>query len=240
MITNSELKYIKKLERKKYRNLYSHFVVEGEKVFKDFFDSNIPIYKSYSTKKIKGQNSTIVTYNCMKRMTFLKNPSNVLGIFSIHMKKKPPLDKKVLVLDDVSDPGNLGSIIRLCDWFGFENIVCSKKTVDCYNPKVVQSSMGSLARINIFYEDLNSYLSKVSIPVYGTFLKGEFVNRVTFPSKFVLIFGNESNGISKSISKFVSQKITIPKRSKSVIDSLNITSATAIVMNKISNQSFKC
>ena len=143
-------------------------------------------------------------------------------------------------MDDVSDPGNLGSIIRLCDWFGFENIVCSKKTVDCYNPKVVQSSMGSLARINIFYEDLNSYLSKVSIPVYGTFLKGESVNRVTFPSEFVLIFGNESNGISKSISKFVSQKITIPKRSKSVIDSLNITSATAIVMNKISNQSFKC
>ena len=240
MITNSELKYIKKLERKKYRNLYSHFVVEGEKVFKDFFDSNIPIYKSYSTKKIKGQNSTIVTYNCMKRMTFLKSPSNVLGIFSTHMKKNPPLDKKVLVLDDVSDPANLGSIIRLCDWFGFENIVCSKKTVDCYNPKVVQSSMGSLARINIFYEDLNSYLSKVSIPVYGTFLKGEFVNRVTFPSEFVLIFGNESNGISKSISKFVSQKITIPKRSKSVIDSLNITSAIAIVMNKISNQSFKC
>ena len=120
------------------------------------------------------------------------------------------------------------------------DIVCSKKTVDCYNPKVVQSSMGSLARINIFYEDLNSYLSKVSIPVYGTFLKGESVNRVTFPSEFVLIFGNESNGISKSISKFVSQKITIPKRSKSVIDSLNITSATAIVMNKISNQSFKC
>ena len=239
MITNSELKYIKKLGRKKYRNLHSHFVVEGEKVFNDFFDSNIPIFKSYSTKQIKGQNPIIVTDNCMKRMTFLKTSSDVLGIFSMPMKKKAPLNKKVLVLDNISDPGNLGSIIRLCDWFGFENIVCSKKTVDCYNPKVVQSSMGSLARVNIFYEDLKSYLSKVSIPVYGTFLNGELINKVTFPNKFILIFGNESNGISKPISKFISHKITIPKGSKSVVDSLNITSATAIIMNEISNQSFK-
>ena len=239
MITNSELKYIKKLGRKKYRKLHSHFVVEGEKVFQDFFDSNIPVFKSYSTKQINNQNTIIVTDNCMKRMTFLKTHSNVLGIFSTPIKKKPPLNKKVLVLDDVSDPGNLGSIIRLCDWFGFENIVCSKKTVDCYNPKVVQSSMGSLARINIFYEDLKSYLSKVSIPIYGTFLNGEFVNRITFPNEFILIFGNESKGISKSISKFLSHKITVPKASKSVVDSLSITSATAIVMNEISNQSFK-
>ena len=239
MITNSELKYIKKLGRKKYRNLHSHFVVEGEKVFNDFFDSNIAIVKSYSTKQIKGQNPKIVTDNCMKRMSFLKNSSDILGIFSIPMKKKAPLNKKVLVLDNISDPGNLGSIIRLCDWFGFKNIVCSKKTVDCYNPKVVQSSMGSLARVNIFYEDLKSYLSKVSIPVYGTFLNGELINNVTFPNKFILIFGNESNGISRPISKFANHKITISKGSKSVVDSLNITSATAIIMNEISNQSFK-
>ena len=239
MITNSELKYIKKLGSKKYRNLHSHFVVEGDKVFNDFFDSNITMFKSYSTKKIKRQNAIIVSNNCMKRMTFMKNPSNVLGIFSIPKKKKVPVNEKALVLDDVSDPGNLGSLIRLCDWFGFENIVCSKKTVDCYNPKVVQSSMGSLARVNIFYEDLKSYLSKVSIPVYGTFLNGELINKVAFPNKFVLIFGNESNGISKSISKFASHKITIPKGSKSVVDSLNITSATAIIMNEILNQSFK-
>tara|TARA_A100001011_G_scaffold51322_1_gene49317 strand:- start:121 stop:843 length:723 start_codon:yes stop_codon:yes gene_type:complete len=239
MITNSELKYIKKLGRKKYRNLHSHFVVEGDKVFNDFFDSNITMFKSYSTKKIKGQNAIIVSNNCMKRMTFMKNPSNVLGIFSIPKKKKAPVNEKALVLDDVSDPSNLGSLIRLCDWFGFENIVCSKKTVDCYNSKVVQSSMGSLARVNIFYEDLKSYLSKVSIPVYGTFLNGELTNKVTFPNKFVLIFGNESNGISKSISKFANHKITIPKGSKSAVDSLNITSATAIIMNEISNQSLK-
>ena len=239
MITNSELKYIKKLGRKKYRNLHSHFVVEGDKVFNDFFDSNITMFKSYSTKEIVGQNTTIVTNSCMKRMTFLKNPSNVLGIFSIPEKKKAPINEKVLVLDNVSDPGNLGSLIRLCDWFGFQNVVCSKKTVDCYNPKVVQSSMGSIARINIFYEDLKSYLPKVSIPVYGTFLNGELINKFTFPNEFALIFGNESNGISKSISKFVSHKITIPKASKSTIDSLNITSAAAIIMNEISNQSFK-
>ena len=239
MITNSELKYIKKLGRKKYRNLYSHFVVEGEKVFKDFFDSNIPIVKSYSTKKIRGQNNIIVTDNCMKRMTLLKNPSNVLGIFSMPNYKRAPVNTKVLVLENVSDPGNLGSIIRLCDWFGFENIVCSERTVDCYNPKVVQSSMGSLARINIFYEDLKSYLSKLSIPIYGTFLNGELVNKVTFPNEFVLIFGNESNGISESINEFVNHKITIPKANKSKVDSLNISSATAIVMNEITNQSFK-
>ena len=239
MITNSELKYIKKLGRKKYRNLYSHFVVEGEKVFQDFLNSNIPIFKSYSTKQINSQSNTVVTDNCMKRMTFLKTPSNVLGIFSTPKKKTAPVNMKVLVLDNVSDPRNLGSIIRLCDWFGFENIVCSKKTVDCYNPKVIQSSMGSVARVNIFYEDLSSYLSRVKIPVYGTFLNGEFVHKVNFPNEFVLIFGNESNGISKSIIKFLSHKITIPKASKSVVDSLNITSATAIIMNEITNQSFK-
>ena len=118
-------------------------------------------------------------------------------------------------------------------------ILFVKKTVDCYNPKVVQSSMGSLARVNVFYEDLKSYLSKVSIPVYGTFLNGESINKVTFPNEFILIFGNESNGISKSISKFLSHKITIPKASKSVVDSLNITSATAIIMNEIANQLLK-
>ncbi len=239
MITNSELKYIKKLGRKKYRNLHSHFIVEGEKVFKDFFESNIQIFKSYSTKKVKGQKNIIVTDNCMKKMTFLKNPSNVLGIFLTPKEKIIPINKKVLVLDDVSDPGNLGSIIRLCDWFGFKNIICSKKTVDCYNPKVVQSSMGSLARVNVFYEDLKCYLSKVSIPIYGTFLQGESINKVKFPNEFVLIFGNESNGISKSISKLVNHKITIPKMSKSLVDSLNITSATAIIMNEISTQLFK-
>ena len=239
MITNSELKYIKKLGRKKYRNLYSHFVVEGEKVFQDFLNSNIPIFKSYSTKQINSQSNKIVTDNCMKRMTFLKTPSNVLGIFSTPKKKTAPINMKVLVLDNVSDPGNLGSIIRLCDWFGFENIVCSKKTVDCYNPKVIQSSMGSVARVNIFYEDLSSYLSRVKIPVYGTFLNGEFVHKVNFPNEFVLIFGNESNGISKSIIKLLSHKITIPKASKSVVDSLNVTSAAAIIMNEITNQSFK-
>ena len=239
MITNSELKYIKKLGRKKYRNRYLHFVVEGEKVFNDFIESKIPIYKSYTTKGSKGKKNVLVTDNCMKRMTFLKNHSNILGIFSIPKKKKPPLNEKTLVLDNVSDPGNLGSIIRLCDWFGFDNIVCSKKTVDCYNPKVVQSSMGSLARVEIFYEDLKFYLSKVSIPIYGTFLEGESINKVTFPDKFVLIFGNESNGISKSISKLISHKVTIPKARKSVINSLNITSASAIIMNEISNQLFK-
>ena len=238
MITISELKYIKKLRRKKYRNLYSHFVVEGEKVFQDFFSSNIPLYKSYSTKKT-NDGKIIVTEKCMKRMTSLKNPSNILGIFSTPKKKKSPLNKKVLVLDNISDPTNLGSIIRLCDWFGFNNIVCSKKTVDCYNPKVVQSSMGSLARVNIFYEDLKPYLSKVSIPIYGTFLDGELINKVKFPKEFILIFGNESNGISKKISKLVNFKITIPKRSKSVVDSLNIASASAIIMNEISNQLFK-
>ena len=239
MITNSEIKYIKKLGKKRFRNLYSHFVVEGEKVFYDFFKSNIPIYKCYSTKKVQNQNNIIVTEKCMKRMTFMKNPSNILGVFSIPKKKKPPLDKKILILDNISDPGNLGSIIRLCDWFGFENIVCSKGTVDCYNPKVIQSSMGSLARINIFYEDLESYLLKVSIPVYGTFLNGDFVNRVSFPDEFVLIFGNESIGISKPVCNFLSHRITIPKISNSVIDSLNITSAAAIILNQISNQSFK-
>ena len=170
---------------------------------------------------------------------FFEKPFKYFGIFSTPKKKRTPLNKKVLVLDDVSDPGNLGSIIRLCDWFGFENIVCSKNTVDCYNPKVIQSSMGSISSINIFYKDLSSYLSKVSIPVYGTFLNGESFNRITFPKEFVLIFGNESNGISKSVSKFLSHKITIPRVSNSNVDSLNITSATAIIMNEISTQSFK-
>src|SRR5690606_40229834 len=118
--------------------------------------------------------------------------------------------KLVLVLDDVRDPGNLGTIIRLCDWFGIEHLVCSNTTVDCYNPKVVQASMGSLTRVNIVYQDLDAFLKDSKVPKFGAFMDGENVYESTLPEKGILIMGNEANGISANIEAYIENRISIP------------------------------
>ncbi len=143
-------------------------------------------------------------------------------------------------MDDVRDPGNLGTIIRLCDWFGVQHLVCSEQTVDCYNPKVVQASMGSLTRVSVHYTDLQQFLKQTPLPIYATAMEGESAYQTQFPEDFVLIMGNEANGISENIFKFATKNITIPRFGKlQQAESLNVATATAILLSESKRNSLK-
>jgi TrmH family RNA methyltransferase len=139
----------------------------------------------------------------------------------------------VLALDDVRDPGNLGTIIRLCDWFGIQNMVCSAATVDCYNSKVVQATMGSLTRVNIEYKDLNHFITDYKHDIFGTFMTGHSVYKHQLPERGLIVMGNEANGISKSIEDLVTTKLSIPRFGDvKLTESLNVATATAIVLSE--------
>jgi len=138
-----------------------------------------------------------------------------------------------VALDAVRDPGNLGTIIRLCDWFGIKHLICSEDTVDCYNPKVLQATMGSIARVNMVYTDLEDFLKNTALPVYGAFMDGEVVYDKKLPPGGILVMGNEANGISSSVAKHTTERISIPQFGEATTESLNVATATAILLNEI-------
>ena len=157
----------------------------------------------------------------------------MLALFKIPSEKKVNSSGLIVALDTVNDPGNLGTIIRLCDWFGVEQLVCSKETVDCYNTKVVQASMGSLTRVSISYLDLPEYLKMVSIPIFIADMNGVNIHETKLPTSAVLVMGNEANGISDNLKKLISNKISIPRYGDSMqVESLNVATATAILLNE--------
>ncbi|MGB5555226.1 MAG: RNA methyltransferase, partial [Flavobacteriaceae bacterium] len=177
--------------------------------------------------------ATLVKASELKQMSGLKNPNMVLGVFIIPQPKTVDFKDWVLVLDDVRDPGNLGTIIRLCDWFGIKHLVCSPNTVDCYNPKVLQATMGSVAKVNIVYTGLATFLKSVQVTIYGGFMNGVAVYGSSLPEKGVLIMGNEANGISEEIEALVAHKISIPQFGDKTAESLNVATATAILLNEV-------
>jgi TrmH family RNA methyltransferase len=137
-------------------------------------------------------------------------------------------------LDSIRDPGNLGTIIRLCDWFGINQLVCSEDTVDCYNPKVIQATMGSIARVQINYTDLTNFIKESKLPIYGASLSGENIYKHTLPEKVILVMGNEANGISSEINSLLTNRITIPQYGEQQdTESLNVASATAILLSEL-------
>ena len=158
-----------------------------------------------------------------------------MALFKIPVSKKIDYSNLILAFDNINDPGNLGTIIRTCDWFGIKDIICSKNSVDCFNPKVVQSAMGSLSRLNITYLDLENLISKQSLKTYGTFLSGnpiyEFKNEL---KNGIIVFGNEANGISPKIEKIIEFKLTIPRSDDRLYpESLNLSSSVAIVLSEL-------
>ena len=156
-----------------------------------------------------------------------------MGLFKIPEVAKIDEEGLILMLDDISDPGNLGTIIRLCDWFGVKQLVCSNNTVDCYNQKVVQATMGSLVRIPITYCDLKEFLKQTQLPIYGAVMDGENVYSMDLEQNAILVMGNESNGISQKIASLINTQITIPRYSeKTITESLNAATATAILLNE--------
>ena len=237
MVGKSQIKFIKSLQQKKYRNQNGLFVVEGIKTVQELLDSNIEPYKIYCSSaelfQYPGDQIKIISEVDLKKMSALKNPNKVLGVFKIPQPRKVDDNDWILALDDVRDPGNLGTIIRLCDWFGIKHLVCSEQTVDCYNPKVLQATMGSITRVNVVYTDLVEFFKKTGLPVYGTFMDGEGVYSSVLPKKGVLVMGNEANGISSEIENLVNSKVSIPQFGSKATESLNVATAAAIFMNEI-------
>jgi TrmH family RNA methyltransferase len=235
-MTKNEIKQLKQLQQKKYRKLQQTFVVEGLKSIREFIKAGFIPVKIYSLEQVPVSHSKypveIITNKQLQQISFLKHPKDALAVFKMKTPGKIQETGLVLALDDLQDPGNLGTIIRTADWFGFRQIVCSKDTVDCYNPKVVQATMGSLANVNIIYTDLQKFLEKTSLPVYGTFLEGDNIYKTKLPENAMVVIGNEGNGIKPQIAALIQHKITIPKASNTLAESLNASVAAAVVMNE--------
>jgi len=237
MVVKSELKLIKSLQQKKCRIEHGLFVIEGKKTLEEVVKSQMRLYKLFAVDPgdldIGGHEVTQVTARELSQMSSLKNPNGYLGVFYIPEKVEKIASDWVLVLDGVQDPGNLGTIIRLCDWFGINDIVCSNDTVDCYNPKVLQATMGSITRVNIQYRSLSTFLGATELPIYGTFMDGDNVNTTTLPKKGIMIMGNEGKGVSNTVAELCSDRLAIPQFGEKTTESLNVASATAILLHEI-------
>ena len=245
-ISKNQLKLIQSLTQKKYRSKHQLFIAEGVKVVNELLQSSFEIFQLFTTDNFSCENyqdkKILVSEAELKKISQLKTPNEVIGLFKIPLKN--PLKKSGLtvVLDSINDPGNLGTIIRLCDWFGISQLVCSEDTVDCYNPKVVQASMGSLPRIAIHYTDLKTYLKQSKLPIFIADMDGENVYKKKLPQEAILIMGNEANGVSKAIKELANQIISIPRFGEmQQTESLNVATATAILLSefKRGNELFK-
>lgn len=238
MINNNQIKLIKSLSLRKNRLKHKLFLVEGDKNVLELINSDFDVHTIFAntnwSKLNPTVNVTLVSNKELSKISNQKNPNNVLAIAIIKESKISNKRGIVLVLDDISDPGNLGTIIRTCDWFGVTSIICSNNTVDVYNPKVVQSTMGSIFRVKIIYTDLAKYLKNVKSVIYGTLFDGNNIKEVDFKDNLHIVIGNESNGISKEISNLISEKIKINSK-YSKADSLNVAVATSILLYEITN-----
>ena len=247
MITKNQVKYINSLKSNKFRKKHNEFIVEGVKLVDEILNSSFEITSLFVTKNRIEENENNLPENIeiteindkeLKNISGLTTPNEVFAIVKIpknSINTDTIFNDLVLVLDKIRDPGNLGTIIRTADWFGIKNIICSSDTVDLYNPKVVQATMGSIARVNVHYTDLKKFLKDTpeNIPVYGTFLEGENFYTCKLPKNAIIVIGNESNGISKEIAGLINHKIFIPPfSSKQTAESLNASIATALVCSE--------
>ena len=238
MLSKNQVKLIQKLHQKKYRNELNLFIVEGKKSINEFLQAGytpqLLIATEAFTASVPQHLITPVSKDELRKVSTLQNPDEGLAVFE-QPKHKGILQEGVIVaLDNVQDPGNLGTIIRLCDWFGVETLLCNTQTVDCYNPKVVQASMGSLTRVAVHYLDLAAFLTTTTLPVYTMDLEGENLYTATFPKDCILILGNEANGISAEVRALANGVITIPRFSKHQrTESLNVAMAGAIILSEV-------
>lgn len=238
MLSKNQVKLIQKLHQKKYRNELNLFIVEGKKSINEFLQAGytpqLLIATEAFTTNVPQHLITPVSKDELRKVSTLQNPDEGLAVFQ-QPKHKGILQEGVIVaLDNVQDPGNLGTIIRLCDWFGVETLLCNTQTVDCYNPKVVQASMGSLTRVAVHYLDLAAFLTTTTLPVYTMDLEGENLYTATFPKDCILILGNEANGISAEVRALSNEVITIPRFSKHQrTESLNVAMAGAIILSEV-------
>ncbi|WP_445452948.1 TrmH family RNA methyltransferase [Flavobacterium sp. 25HG05S-40] len=237
MVSKNQIKLITSLQQKKYRNEHQLFIAEGVKVIQELLASNFVLEHLFMTEAIFDTvpvfQKTIVKESDMKRISALSSPSSCLAVFKIPKPLQLETKGLIVALDDIRDPGNLGTIIRLCDWFGVKHLVCSSETVDVYNPKVVQATMGSISRVTIHYTDLKKYIAASSLPVFGTFMDGNNVYNENLPKEGILVLGNEANGISSDIEKGIQNRLAIPRfGDMQQTESLNVATATAIFLSE--------
>ncbi|MDH6342383.1 TrmH family RNA methyltransferase [Parabacteroides sp. PFB2-12] len=243
MISKNRVKLIRSLEKKKQRNELGLFLAEGNKLVADMlpaFEAELILAKSSwlaTQGDLPARELLDADEEDIRKASLLKNPQDVIAVFrqpDWSIETVDPAGQLVLALDGVQDPGNLGTIIRIADWFGLESIVCSPDTADLFNPKVVQATMGALARVKVFYTDLTEWLSQQQekgVSIYGTLLDGEDIYRKKLTETGILIMGNEGKGISPEIEALVNEKLFIPSypAGRDTSESLNVATATAIV-----------
>ncbi|WP_099366181.1 TrmH family RNA methyltransferase [Sphingobacterium sp. 1.A.4] len=249
MLSKAQISLITSLQHKKFRTQHQLFVVEGIKSVMEFVGSSYKIQKIWATadaaaklgkipQNIKLEEVTVAEFG---KISSLKNPQGALA--TVEMPAEDDLDpailanKHSLILDDVQDPGNLGTIIRTAEWFGIEHLICSQGTVDAYNPKVVQATMGSLSRIKIHYLDIESFLEENQLPTFGALLDGDSIYETDFGKQGLIIMGNEGNGIRKNLIPKIQKKVTIPR--VGAAESLNVAVATTIFCSELTRQKLR-
>lgn len=237
MLSKNKLKFLKSLQVKKVRDELALFVVEGEKSavealahksasIREVFTTDQALFDRFAAAKIQVE---LISEKELEHISGLKTPNKILVICE-RWKSEWGDFRFVLALDDIQDPGNLGTLIRLADWYGADAIVCSKNTVNQYNPKVVQAAMGSVFRVKIFYMDLPAFLSESKLPVYGALLNGTNVYTQQLKPEGILVLGNEGNGISEAVQQQVQTALTIPKAGET--ESLNVAIAGAVLLSE--------
>jgi len=257
MLSRNELKRVHSLQLKKYREIHNQFLAEGTKLVLEILDSGFSISGIYATTGWIRETSlppasasipvTEISESEMARITALSSPGPVLAVVNIPAPSPFPVntgDDLMLALDDIHDPGNLGTIIRIADWFGIHHIICSEYTVELYNPKVIQSTMGYFVRVNLHYTNLPGFFSSLdpSVRIFGTFVEGKPVYSAALSPAGIIVIGGESSGISAETASFVTDKISIPsypvnRGRKDRAESLNASVATAIVCSEFRRRS---
>ena len=254
MISRNRLKYLSSLKIKKLRTEHRQFIVEGDKIVSDILKDDKTIIRQLiaSPEWLLANNKLITSkagevteadFTDLERISSLESPPPVMAVMdmfdhTLDMKELP--DTWCIALDTIQDPGNLGTIIRSADWFGIRHVICNAGCADHFNPKVIQASMGAILRVKVYYEDLASiiqeYASGLSLPVYGTFMEGMPVYTIPGNKRGMIVFGNESRGISEELIPLIQTRITIPAGNKgsSHIESLNVASAVSVVCSVIS------
>ncbi len=244
MISKNHIKHIRSLQQKKFRNIHHEFIAEGPKIVNEMIRSGYRIKSVYATNRFLDENNDLLrntnfpleTINDkeLERISALSTPNLVLAVAEIpdiqfDSKKTNEL---VLTLDNLQDPGNLGTIIRSADWFGIQTIVCSEDTVDLYNPKVIQATMGSFIRTKVHYLNLEKFLEEIpdEVPVFGTVMNGESIYKAKLNDAGIVLIGNESHGISNHLMRFIGKKISIPRQNVSLAESLNASVAASLVI----------
>ena len=240
MISKAKIKQVRLLEKKKYRDEYRLFVAEGNKLVSDmipFFACEWMLARApwiATQGKLPVKELIIAEEDDIRKVSLLKNPQDVLAVFrhpSYTIEEVNPASALVLVLDGIQDPGNLGTMVRLADWFGIEHVVCSPDTADAFGPKAVQASMGALVRVKVHYTPLEDFLIKQDVPLYGAFLDGNSLYEEELSSHGIIIIGNEGNGIRPSIESLINRRLYIPAYppTRKNAESLNAAIAAAII-----------